>query len=145
MHILTGNRAAAALLMDFGTLPPHERDCIRPIFLHEDFRNLSSTGRRPHASASPYCAETLDHPIAGRSHRRRPAPAGRHRPRPVHGHPAGTRHRVPRRPPLPPAVVLPGRPAGTGPHGARGAARAASDGSLCFALCPGAVGRFRRW
>ncbi|MDN3284908.1 hypothetical protein QWL27_03880 [Streptomyces thermocarboxydus] len=55
MHILTGNRAAAALLMDFGTVPPHKRNYIRPIFLHEDFRNLSSTGRRPHASASPYC------------------------------------------------------------------------------------------
>ncbi|GAA0684136.1 hypothetical protein OG986_32875 [Streptomyces cellulosae] len=55
MRILTWNRAAAALLMDFGSLPPHERNYIRPIFLHEDFRNLSSTGRRPHASASPYC------------------------------------------------------------------------------------------
>lgn len=29
MHILTWNRAAAALLTAFGALPPHERNCIR--------------------------------------------------------------------------------------------------------------------
>lgn len=40
MDILAWNRAAAALLFDFGTLPPRERDYIRPTVLNEDFRNL---------------------------------------------------------------------------------------------------------
>ncbi|MER7871708.1 hypothetical protein ABTZ90_32380 [Streptomyces cellulosae] len=146
MRILTWNCAAAALLTAFGALPPHERNCIRLIFLHEDFLNLSSTGRRPHASASPYCAGrrgTLDHPIprdspstSGKlsvdtSRDRFMAPLPRH----------GTEPRAALR-----FLLQWSSPAGTGPHGARrAAARAASDGSLCFASCPGAVGRFRRW
>ncbi|WP_406274537.1 helix-turn-helix transcriptional regulator [Actinacidiphila glaucinigra] len=40
MDILAWNRAATALLIDFGTLPPRERNYIRLTFLNEDFRNL---------------------------------------------------------------------------------------------------------
>ncbi|MEE6261262.1 MmyB family transcriptional regulator [Plantactinospora sonchi] len=40
MGILAWNRAATALLIDLGTLPPRERDYIRLTFLDEDSRNL---------------------------------------------------------------------------------------------------------
>ena len=38
MGILAWNRAATALLIDFGALPPRERNDIRLTFLNEDFR-----------------------------------------------------------------------------------------------------------
>ncbi len=40
MDVLAWNRGAAALLTDFGALPPAERNLIRLTFLDEDFRAL---------------------------------------------------------------------------------------------------------
>jgi transcriptional regulator with XRE-family HTH domain len=40
MDILAWNHAAAALLIDFGALPLHERNIIRLTFLNDDFRSL---------------------------------------------------------------------------------------------------------
>ncbi|MEU2135100.1 helix-turn-helix transcriptional regulator [Streptomyces sp. NPDC018352] len=67
MDVLAWNRAAAALLTDFGALPPAERNLIRLTFLDPDFRALYAdwtraarecvavlrmeTGRTPHDPA----------------------------------------------------------------------------------------------
>ncbi|MEU7799330.1 hypothetical protein AB0B10_08680 [Micromonospora arborensis] len=116
MDILAWNRAATALLIDFGALPSRERNYIRLTFLNEDVRNLFVDW----PAAARECVALL---------RRE---AGQHRDDrdlndlvtelnarsaefrewwAVHGHPDGTRHRVPCRASLPPAVVLP-----DGPH-----------------------------
>ncbi|WP_437069865.1 MmyB family transcriptional regulator [Streptomyces sp. enrichment culture] len=147
MRILTWNCAAAALLTAFGVLPPHERNCIRLMSstrASATCRRLAGGRTRVRRRTTPGGGAPSITP-SPETHRRRPANC--------RSTPAATGSWPPCRdtaaspapPPLPPAVVLPGRPAGTGPHGARGADRAASDGSLCFASCPGAVGRFRRW
>jgi hypothetical protein len=40
MHVLTWNLGAAALLTDFGALPPRERNLVRLMFLDDAFRTL---------------------------------------------------------------------------------------------------------